>query len=91
MKRALLTAFVLAAIMTCRAQSFEYLTFEKADGTLVSIPAEASAPAFLRGMCAGRAPRGRTYTLRFERVVPLRRLHSIAMRLTVKPEQDVFH
>ncbi len=31
---------------------------------------------------------GKTYTLRFERVVSLRRLHSIAMRVTVKPEQD---
>ena len=49
MKRALLTAFVLAAIMTCRAQSFEYLTFEKADGTLVSIPAEGLTLTFADG------------------------------------------
>ena len=49
MKRALLTAFVLAAITTCRAQSFEYLTFEKADGTLVSIPAEGLTLTFADG------------------------------------------
>ena len=35
-----------------------------------------------------RSPAGAEYTLRFERVVSLRRLHSIAMRVTVRPEQD---
>ena len=31
---------------------------------------------------------GKTYTLRFERVVSLRRLHSIALRISLRPEQD---
>ena len=35
-----------------------------------------------------RSPKGKRYTLRFERVVSLRRLHSIALRVTVQPEQD---
>lgn len=46
MKRALWTFFVLAAITTCRAQSFEYLTFEKTDGTLVSVRAEGLTLTF---------------------------------------------
>ena len=33
--------------------------------------------------------KGKRYTLRFERTVSLRRLHSIAMRVTIRPEQDV--
>ena len=35
-----------------------------------------------------RSPAGRVYALCFERVVSLRRLHSIAMKVTVRPEQD---
>ena len=38
MKRSLLVAFFLVIIMTCKAQNFEYLTFEQADGTSVSLP-----------------------------------------------------
>jgi len=35
-----------------------------------------------------RSPKGKTWTLRFERVVSLRRRHSIALRVTVIPEED---
>lgn len=35
-----------------------------------------------------RSPKGREYTLRFERVVSLRRLHSMALRVSITPEQD---
>ena len=38
MKRTLLVALFLAIIMTCKAQNFEYLTLEQADGTSVSLP-----------------------------------------------------
>ena len=34
------------------------------------------------------SPKGKTWTLRFERVVSLRRIHSIAIRVTVIPEED---
>ena len=35
-----------------------------------------------------RSKAGKTYTLHFERVVSLRRLHSIALRVSVTPESD---
>lgn len=35
-----------------------------------------------------RSPRGRTFTLVFERIVSLRRLHSIALRISVIPKED---
>ncbi len=35
-----------------------------------------------------RSPAGRTYALRFERVVSLKRLHSIALRVSVTPRED---
>ena len=35
-----------------------------------------------------KSPKGKRYALRFERVVSLRRLHSIALRVTVTPEED---
>ena len=35
-----------------------------------------------------RSPKRKTWSLRFERVVSLRRIHSIAMRVTVVPEED---
>ena len=35
-----------------------------------------------------RSPMGERYTLRFERTVSLRRLHSIAMRVSICPERD---
>jgi hypothetical glycosyl hydrolase len=35
-----------------------------------------------------RSPKGKSYSLIFERVVSLRRLHTIALRITVTPEED---
>ncbi|MBR4392919.1 MAG: glycoside hydrolase family 65 protein [Oscillospiraceae bacterium] len=35
-----------------------------------------------------RSPKGKTYAFLFERVVSLRRLHTIALRITVTPEED---
>ena len=35
-----------------------------------------------------KSPKGKTWTLRFERVVSLRRIHSIAIRVMVIPEED---
>ena len=35
-----------------------------------------------------RSPKGRRYRLRFERIVSLRRLHSIALRVSVTPEEN---
>ena len=35
-----------------------------------------------------RSPKRKKYTLRFDRVVSLRRLHSIAMKVTIQPEQE---
>ena len=35
-----------------------------------------------------KSPDGKIYTLKFERIVSLRRLHTIALRITVKPEED---
>lgn len=35
-----------------------------------------------------RSPKGKGYALRFERIVSLRRLHTIALRVSVTPEED---
>ena len=35
-----------------------------------------------------KSPAGKVYTLKFERIVSLRRLHTIALRITVKPEES---
>ena len=35
-----------------------------------------------------RSPKGKSYSLVFERVVSLRRLHTIALRITMTPEED---
>ena len=35
-----------------------------------------------------RSPKGKRFTLRFERIVSLKRLHTIALRVSVTPEED---
>ena len=49
MKRALLIAFVLGIVMTCKAQNFEYLTFEQTDGTCLSLPVSGLTLTFSDG------------------------------------------
>ena len=43
----------------------------------------------LRRAVVWTSPKGETYELKFERIVSLKRLHTIAMRVSVIPEQDV--
>ena len=63
--------------------------FDLTQGTILSYSREINLKTgLLLREVEWESPKGERYALKFERIVSLKRLHTIALRITVRPEQD---